>query len=115
MNARLTLAALVREDGENKEDNFGGRGVAADTTGPGFSRAFDTAPHAIRLVDAVLWGQIQGFPAHRHKKEGTTALKRMPGALNRCVSLYTRHSIGLVSKSGATAHACLLYEKKKRV
>lgn len=76
LNAPLTLAAVVTEDGENTEDDFGARAKAADTTGPGFSGAFARAPHAIGLVGAVLWIQIQGLPAHRHKKEGTTGLKR---------------------------------------
>lgn len=71
MNVPLTLVSVVREGGENKEDDFAGRGEAADTTGLGFSGAFDAAPHAICLVDAVLREQIQGFPAHRHKKECT--------------------------------------------
>lgn len=91
LNTPLTLAAVVREDGENKVDDFGGRGKAADTMGPGFSGASDTASHTIHLVGAVLWGQIQGFPAHRHKKEGTTGLKTTPSALNWCVSPYMRH------------------------
>lgn len=54
LNIPLTLAVVVREDGENKEDDFGSRGKAPVTTGLGFSGAFGTAPHAIHLVDAIL-------------------------------------------------------------
>lgn len=55
---------------------------------PGFSGVFETAPHVTHPVDAVLWRQRQGFPAPRHRKEGTIGLERMPGALNWCISLY---------------------------
>lgn len=35
----------------------------------GFSGVFETAPHVTRQVDAVLWRQRQGFPAHRPVKD----------------------------------------------
>lgn len=39
LDVPLTLAAVVREDGENKEGDFGGKGVAAHT-GSGFQWGF---------------------------------------------------------------------------
>lgn len=39
MSLPLTLAAVVREDGENKEDYFGGRAVATHTSS-GFQWGF---------------------------------------------------------------------------
>lgn len=39
LDVPLTLATAVREEGENKEDDFGGRGVAAHT-GSGFQWGF---------------------------------------------------------------------------
>lgn len=48
---------------------LGSKGKAADTTGVGFSRTFDTAPHAVHLVDAVLQGQIQAQKGGYHRPE----------------------------------------------
>lgn len=85
------MAAVIREDGENKEDDFGGRREATDTAGPGFGGLL-TQP----LMPFAWWMLVCGekykvFLLADTKKEGTPGLERMPAALNWCVSLYTRH------------------------